>query len=737
MSYFYDDDDEDEDDSFVPDEEQDKEEQQSSNDNRSDQVRKKLEEMKKREQEAHSKPQSSDTGGKGQSGKTGGQSSQGPSSKGSSGGTGTPGGSGVQAGANVTPTPGVGSGAPASGVGSGATTAGVGGTTATGAGATAAGTGAAAAGTGAATGGAAATAGVAAGAAAAWPVLLIILIIVIIIVLIICFIGVFIFIQTMPGAVMEKLKDMARSVGNAFTSFFGVDSTGQVEQKKIYEVLDYLEEMEYDLKGYGFLTEFVGDEDDAEDDGVERDEEGKISKASSTYIMQYLISDNYLYTIKNFNVDTGTGTANGNWFFNIFEEAGNVLSAVWEQASSLWSNDLKNRTGMLAIYKDTGTVGARGELYKRSEMGYIKTDADAKELIIKKGWTNNPMKYSLDGWTGRYGMPLEFLLSIHMATMMPDLAYDMVDNFKTEVNILLHETKNGEVLGAYKTESGEYVEYETVSNAINNTSGRGFFGWIKSHVDEWGLNKDEAQQLLELGIVPPMHNPPECGCTVSGEEEELYYNNKTVYQDDDGYYYETYATTESGEIDGSTTVKVYLEDDQTPETRTVSGKIKTIGDDCKKYWKTAVGRMHSDNDYDYDTYVPYIESVTDHWYRDVYFVADENQALVDYDYDYEAVMRERWTLYETYGTDTPEKMGEYKLYPLKKDGDYAKNINEVYVEDETKKLEAQGMIDSSTMLFDGTYEDAARLTIHVAKKAETITIGEEAEDLNWEKVERN
>lgn len=724
MSYFYDDDDDD-DDPFVPDEEQDKEEEEeSSSDNRSDQVRKQLEEMKKREQEAQNRPQSSDTGSKGSSGQGGKTSSQGSPSKGpSEGGTGTPGktpggmsGSGTQAGTTATSTSAGGTGVGATTTGAGATTTGAG-ATATGAGATAAGTGAAAAGTGAAAGGAAATAGVAAGAAAAWPVLLIILIVVIIIVLIICFIGVYLFIQTMPGAVMEKLKDMARSVGNAFTSFFGEGEEEQVDPKQIYEVMDYLEEMEYDLKGYGFLTKFVGDETDAEDDGVERDENGLINNAESDFINQYLVSDNYMYTIANFNTNTD------HWW-----------EALFDHVSAIFTDSLKNRTGMLAIYHDGGTIGSSSEnLYDALERGYIKADAESKTLTIKKGWTNNPMKYSLDGWTGRYGMPLEFLLSVHMATMMPDLAYDMATAFDTQVKILLHEIKNGEVAGTYKTESGQYVTYETVSEAINGLAGKNIFSAIITAIDEWGLNNSEAQALLDLGIVPPDHNPPECGCELSGDTT-LYYGDHPVFEDEDGYYYETYEDNEEGtSTNVKDIVKVYLEEGQEPVAKT-GGTIKKIGSKCKEYLKAAVKYMRKDNDYDYGTFVPYIEKVTDHWYRDVYFIANSNQNFVDYDYDYESVMRERWTLYETYGTDTPEKMGEYKLYALNKSGDYAKSLSDVYVEDDSKRTEAQSKIDSSTMLFDGTYEDAAQLTIHVAKKATTIKIGDEYEDLKWNEV---
>ena len=65
-------------------------------------------------------------------------------------------------------------------------------------------------------------------------------------------------------------------------------------------LLDYIEEMGYDLKGMGFLTDYVG----SADDGVERNDEGKINEAKSDFITAYLVSDNYVYTLKNDNIVT-------------------------------------------------------------------------------------------------------------------------------------------------------------------------------------------------------------------------------------------------------------------------------------------------------------------------------------------------------------------------------------------------------------------------------------------------
>ena len=97
-------------------------------------------------------------------------------------------------------------------------------------------------------------------------------------------------------------------------------------------------------------------------------------------------------------------------------------------------------------------------------------------------------------------MPLEFLLSVHSATLMPDLAYDMTQKFDTTVNILLHESKHNDLMALYKTDTG-YISDEQIATVTRS-----------AFLDELSFDITEAKKILELGIVPPMHNPPECGC---------------------------------------------------------------------------------------------------------------------------------------------------------------------------------------------------------------------------------
>ena len=390
------------------------------------------------------------------------------------------------------------------------------------------------------------------------PVLTWVLVFIIILIIII---GIVMFFITMPGMVMDKLKDLSISIGNKLEAFFGGDTTAQIQDQQVYDVLDYLEQMGYDLKGYGFLTDYVGESKD----GVERNDEGKIKEAKSDFIYTYLVSDNYVYTIANFN-QTNDLANNGHRILgaivSVFQKVGNLFTNG--QLGQFWGR------GMISVYHESsigvpGTYyGGFGDLIGWSGIKInIDEEKDEKTLQVRRGWGSGVKSFNLDGWTGRYGMPIDFLLSVHLATMMPDLAYDMVESFDTQIVMLLHKT-------------GSYLE------------------------------------------------------------------------------------------------------------------------------GTA-------------SYDPYIAYVKNHWYRDVYFVQTDRE-FVDYDYEYESVMKERWTLYETYPADDPERAGEYKLYEINDDGTYKTSGGEY-------------------ILFDGTADEAEKNGVKVAKKAQTIKYSNNSqfEEIEWNK----
>ena len=77
----------------------------------------------------------------------------------------------------------------------------------------------------------------------------------------------------------------------------------------------------------------------------------------------------------------------------------------------------------------------------------ISVDRENKQMIIESlnfKWEGldsaiytQTAKYNLETWTGRYGMPLEFLLALHIGTMTADLTDEMItnENLQTEVNV--------------------------------------------------------------------------------------------------------------------------------------------------------------------------------------------------------------------------------------------------------------------------------------------------------------
>ena len=466
-----------------------------------------------------------------------------------------------------------------------------------------------------------------------------------VILIIIFLIGIIVFILTMPGMVMENLKAFFHDIGNKVAAFFGQDTTQQIEDEEIYEILDYLEDMGYDLKGYGFLTTVMTEEDieDASkqklDNGVIRDtESGLIAKAESAFIFQYIMSDNYIYTVKNYNVMNGWSSSDGFW-------------------NKLWGGVVAIGQKIAGIFVDQGGLWGKGMIYLETQGGSewtdqnrIKVDAASKNLIIKPVGSSNEFKYSLDGWTGRYGMPLEFLLSVHLATNMPDLAFDMVQFFGTEVLIKLKET-TVTVESVYRDpyNSGTEISYED----------------LKSKCELFKTRRTEVIEMFkETGLTSPdtctavnhEGGASKCSIMLGKEQVETTDENEGVYCDSHG--------------------KRYTGNGQACEA-------------CIDYANEVMDALDDANITNKKSYLPYVSKVTDHWYRDVYFEADDlsKMNVISVDEEYEAFMKERWTLYET--------------------DDYGAEV--LYIVDE------QGNLTNTK--FEGTKDDAVKQNVSVAKKA--------------------
>ena len=757
---------------------------------------------------------------------------------------------------------------------------------------------------GAAAGGAAAGGAAAAGSASLMASLSYVLFWVALVILIIfVIIGLIMFFVTMPGMVMDKLKALFTQLGNYVAAYFGADTTEQISDVQIFETLDYLETMGWEIKTEGFLSEFIDENTDLsevedklpenytldERKGVIRNaDDDTIAYAKSDFIFSYIMSDNYVYTLKNENLVTQEDDV-GFW-----GRVGAGIKAAWTKLRIFFADpflDVKGTVddwgkGLIVLYYDTGRIGEKGEMVSDPDgttlfdWNKIKIDVDGKKLSIKRRSflnNNNAMEFSLDGWTGRYGMPLEFLLSVHKVTQMPDLAMDMVTSFPTEISLLLHKI-SGAATAAYKNENGDYITYPDMKSVKGE-------GW--SPTDGWTLSKEEAYNILKLGIKSPIGctydaptfelldstdngdgwifdenkknqlasygftdgeftiieeqmkqvvsvgtgesfkvqeamleksdtNPTKessaqnygfsystasktttkstlngtqkvvnCGCecknftlhptvTHKSTQEDGYikcshcsvviYNQYapptyfdyyckgtdyyqiekviTTYNwvapnssDPEGedatyqwtiYQYNVYTYSDEARTKGKKYVTTFLFEyilrefttqelidagvlnpDGTSKSESTCSQAAQNGahgvteccETCRKYVKKIMSVLKRGDDQNFQAFAPYIADVTNHWYRDVYFVLDQSKpevagGFVDYDYDYETMVNERWTLYETY-TDNeadgykynPAREGEFILFEMTEDGEYKKENNQ-YV------------------LFDGEVEDA-------------------------------
>ena len=452
--------------------------------------------------------------------------------------------------------------------------------------------------------------------------------VIIAIAIIIAVAGLLMFILTMPGMMFNKIKGYAKGFGNYVINIV-IGKANNVKPSQIAEVGEVLESKGYDLHANGFLSDQIKgsngnyslvynpngnikykdfwDTNQREIDeaslqvsssGVLKDKDGVVYMESD-YIKVYLISDNYIYMIRN----------NENNLRNIWHS---ILDGTF--FSTLFNGNWGD--GLINLYNEGGEIGIRGAnlgLIDKIQNGFLKIfpglgtainigiDRDTEQLIVTcypKGiyGLKHKFMYSLSGWTGRYGMPLEFLLSLHLSSMQPDLAYDLVKKTDTEVQMVMHES-DVDVEGGIQLSDGIY------------------------NSDELKDKKEEELQKLA---------------------DEMNQKTQEAYASMPG-------TTDEERAARQAAVNA-IEEEYEAQMNALAAEFDQYIKDAKKL------------NVKFKTKIPYIYKVYHHWFRDVYFSTHTDsdageRKYIDTDDDFEGKTGERWTIYETV-SDDPE-IGEY------------------------------------------------------------------------------
>lgn len=302
-------------------------------------------------------------------------------------------------------------------------------------------------------------------------VAVIVAVVIAVILLLVLLVGFISFLLMGPETIRAHFVKMADDIWKGVTGFFIGYAEVQVDKEKVTEVAGYLDNMGYKLEGYGFGK-------------AERDENGKITDVDSKYLTAYLVAENKTYMIANQN-------------FNLREFFNNI--------TELDPNDGEWGSGMIVLnIKLWDNLSSRNvEVDREKQLLKIKmkqkaSDDDSKSLVYE---------YNLDGWMGRYGKPIEFLLALHIGTMAPDFAYKVAtsEEFDTKVRVKFHKVESKVRLkykGMYVTKRDdtkgetweEFLPKAQVrlnaENAINTAAGQA----PKTLLDVYGIDMDDVRK---------------------------------------------------------------------------------------------------------------------------------------------------------------------------------------------------------------------------------------------------
>lgn len=333
-----------------------------------------------------------------------------------------------------------------------------------------------------------------------------------IIFLIIGFIG---FFTTLPGLAMEKFTEACKQFWNWVVGSDTID----ISEGDLVDLANYIQELGYELVGNGFASssQIKRDKDTGEVTAVKTDYDGEPGETPN-YLYAYVLQNERMYTLRGIK-KTGLGHLLS-WIPGIsaFEN--------WIEDSVRNSNYLKSPESYGMLHFDPDDMN--DDWWNSIDDFKPSIDRENMKLTIKTGfWTVSQMNWDLDGWTGRYGKPIELSLALHLSTMAPDFAYDfcMDKDLQTDIE-----------LGAKEVEYT--ADYKYISNDRLTLTRKEVIDEYNKHIEAVNINDNyNALFLSKDKIEPYIYNDEEKYVlpidTMSGVNIVKVYNFTT---DEEVYY---------------------------------------------------------------------------------------------------------------------------------------------------------------------------------------------------------
>ena len=299
--------------------------------------------------------------------------------------------------------------------------------------------------------------------------------------------GVIGFFTTLPGTYIESIKEFGQKVWQGLIQYYNDNMvTATVTEKDQIALAQKLQDMGYDIVGYGFADAKYEYDDEEDAESLDGFTNGKITGISTladnrNYLQAYIAKSEATYFLANWSVAGALKSGPAGWLDWLFG-----TNFVDDSEIQEYSEGLINIT-TLSLNKEKYDPVEFRELQTR--MG-IQVNIDRENKIMKivsfRTGGNTPYCFDLSNWTSLYGKPLELFLSLHLGTMMPDLAYEFAteEAFNTKVNIALQEVQSTFKV-IYRKEDGTEITQEDIEKI-----------YMKSI---WGMTDEQINRFADVG----------------------------------------------------------------------------------------------------------------------------------------------------------------------------------------------------------------------------------------------
>lgn len=282
--------------------------------------------------------------------------------------------------------------------------------------------------------------------------------------------------------------------------------------------------------------------------------------------------------------------------------------------------------GLIFLEKDTSDEQSKWEKEENgAKTKYtIEINKEQRYFIVKSanntGWWNEFLNalnlstkkayaYDLNNWTSKYGKPVEFLISLHLATGAPDFVYKIatspivdtkvhVDLFPVQTNIkFVTAEEGGQTISALLEETGKNQE---ILNKYKD-----YVSALKEGLDYPNVGIEDKDALEKLGTVETIRD----------------------------FYYIFMGILSRNHAPGSTSEKFRKTCDSVLDNKhikiTLNGKDYEFSFRDMFFGDDSIEKKLDEYQKPMPTATPYITKVVNHWYRNQYFTGIDEIDFAD------------------------------------------------------------------------------------------------------------